>query len=190
MTFTLIFAGLSAGGLGFLLRWWITRKWAVFYVDPDHVCIPKMCPVCLSHRADSAVEEESAKRQTAYYVVAARLEWRRARVFYCEPCARRLGLFTGAAIVSGTLCAAIAFGLIFRLHAYGDDPFALLSASVLFGFPIYSVLTTLPKGIILGKPHQKSMQVRVRHAQYRAAMQPASRNQTTPLADGNGVWMH
>ena len=74
MTFTLIFGGLLAGGLGFFLRWWITRKWEVFRVDPDQVRIPGMCPVCLSHRADSIVEEDSLKRQTAYYVVATRHE--------------------------------------------------------------------------------------------------------------------
>ena len=72
--------------------------------------------------------------------------------------------------MSGTLCAALAFVLILHLHAYGDDPFALVAASVLFGFPIYGLLTTLPKGIILGKPHPKSMQGRVRHVQYKTAM--------------------
>ena len=158
---------------------------------PDEVHIPKLCPACLSRPAGNVVEEESLSRQSANYVVAQRLEWRRAEIFYCETCARRLGRFTGAGIVCGTVCAAITFVVILRLHAYDNDPFILLGGSVLMGFPVYSLLTTMPKGIILGKPYPKSMRVRVRHTQYRAAMQSRDSVQTTtPLADGKGVWTH
>lgn len=191
MTVALVCSSLLAAGVGVFLRWWITRDWLVLYVNPDSLTIPKVCPACLSSHAKNVVQEDSLKRQTANYVVAQKSEWRRVKVFYCNPCLRRLHLFTAAGLLLGSLCAVLTFVTITHFYGTGDDPLALLLVSVLFGFPAYSVLTTMPKGVIFGKPHPKSMQVRIRHAQYMAAMRSPDASQTaTPLPNGKGVWIH
>lgn len=190
MDVTLICFGLLAAGLGIFLRWWLTRKWMVLQVDPNNVRIPKLCPSCLSCQADAVVEEDSASRQTAYYVIAYKLEWQRASVFYCQRCARKLARFTGVAILLGTMCAGIAFLILLHFHALADEPLALAFTSLMFGVPAYYTLTTFPKGIVFGKAYPKSMQVRIRHAQYGRAMESLQdSNSTTPLGDNGGVWV-
>ena len=54
-----------------IVKWSITRKWARYYGNPKNLVFPKVCPICLA-AAEVVIDEESAKRATANYVVVRR----------------------------------------------------------------------------------------------------------------------
>jgi hypothetical protein len=100
MSGTLIASALAMLAVAVILKWSITRTWARFYGDAKTMVFPNLCPVCLS-AADVVVEEESARRVTANYVVAQRLEWWRAKIPHCSKCQQKQdrNMFIGLSVL-------------------------------------------------------------------------------------------
>lgn len=186
----LIICAVVAGVGGRVLRWAITRKWQTLSVNPTRLVLPRMCPVCLSRNAGTIVEEDSPARQTANYVIAQRVEWRRVKVPYCARCRDRLDWSYLYGAIAGALCVIPAAVLFFPPNH--DPELAFFILCLFFGYPAFVVITTLRKGIFFGKPYPTHMLARVRHGEYRDAMLTGSAvpRSDTPLPDDKGVWVH
>lgn len=97
MSLTAMLAALATLGVGVILKHLIIRSWDSAYVDPRRARFPQLCPVCLSPKTETIVDEESVERQTAYYVIAQKLEWWKAAVPHCSKCAQKI--FKGKSLV-------------------------------------------------------------------------------------------
>lgn len=179
MPLGIIFSALAMVGIGECLKWFLTRKWARLSVNPKTVVFPQLCPVCLSANAASTLDEESAKRQTANYVVARKMEWWRAAVPHCSKCSLKLSRNKAIGVVLGAACTVTAVWL-----TEPSEVSFLLIIYILFGYPAYIVATTIQKGIVFGSAGPTAMWVYIRHAEYftRLTATPVS------LANNKGVW--
>ena len=179
MSISILFSALAMVGLGEFLKWLITRKWARLSVHPKTAIFPRLCPVCLSSNADSTIDEESAKRQTANYVVARKVEWWRATVPHCSKCSRKLSRNRAIGFVLGAACAVTAFWL-----TKPPEVSVLLFIYILFGYPAYVLATTIQKGVVFGSASPTAMWVHIKHAEYFTRLAATA----VPLADNRGVW--
>ena len=156
---TAIVAALVFAGIGEFLRWLIIRKWARFPLHVKTAVFPQMCPVCLSSNPDSSVDEESRKRQTAYYVVAQKLEWWGASVPHCFECTSKLSRDKVVGFVVGGICVVGAF----LLMPPSQFSYAIF-CYILFGYPAYAVANTIHKGIVFGRANSSTMWIYVSRA--------------------------
>lgn len=156
-----LIAALVMFALGEFLKRQITRKWSRLYLRPKSAIFPRICPMCLSPNADSTVDEKSPERQTAYYVVAQKLEWWKAAVPHCSKCAVRQSRNHVVGLVLGGVCALAALFL--------DPPTEASLVTfcyILFGYPAYVVVATIQKGIVFGRASSTIMCVHIKHPQY------------------------
>jgi hypothetical protein len=186
MSWTLIAAAISALALGGVLRWYLKRGWYRYYASPKNVIFPKVCPVCLGP-ADVLVEETSAQRVAANYVIVRQLEWWKAKIPHCSKCERKQARDVTIGIVLGGLCAVT----IFILTPAPDPPGDIIFYAF-FAYPFYIFADHLHKGLALGRGDAKSLSVRIRNAGYYDRFlalnnQPAPAIDS-PLAGGKGVW--
>ncbi len=183
-----IVAALVSAAFGEFLRWLIIRKWARFPLHLKTATFPQMCPVCLSSNPNSAVDEESRKRSTAYYVVAQKLEWWGASVPHCLDCTAKLSRDRIVGFVVAGACVAGAF----LLMPPSQFSYAIF-CYILFGYPAYAVANTIRKGIVFGRANSSTMWVYVKRGQYYvefAALNGApSAAAEIPLSNKGGVWV-
>ena len=178
MPLSAIIAALVTLGIGEVLKRLIIRKWSRIHLHPNMALFPRTCPVCLSPNADSAVDEESGKRQTAYYVVAQKLEWWKASVPHCSTCADKLFKNRAIGLVLGGVCVVVAFWLMPPTDASSSPMVTLVY--ILFGYPAYAVADTIQKGVVFGRASSTTMCIHVRHREYFARL--AALNNTIPHA--------
>lgn len=173
MPFGVIIAALLALGIGELLKRWLISKWTWVDVQAKAIRFPMLCPVCLSPDVDSPVVEQSSKRQTAYYVIARKLEWWRVSVPHCSLCARKIARGNITGVVLGGICAVAAF------VAFPPSEASLVTLCyALFGYPAYAVATVIQKGIILGRGGPTEVRAYIRRRSYFAgfaALNPSAR---------------
>lgn len=156
-----ILAALLIAGAGEILKRLIIRKWLRFVLNPRTATFPKICPLCLSPDADSPVEEESSKRQTANYIVAHKLEWWKRSVPYCSMCKGKLSRNHVIGLVLGGVCAVAAMLI--------DPPTGASLVAfcyILFGYPAWIVATTIQKGVVFGAANADLICVRIRRVEY------------------------
>ena len=161
---TALVAALLVAGCGELLRRVIIRRWHRIYLIPQRAVFPKLCPVCLAN-ADTAVNERSEKRPTAFYVVAQRLEWWKGDVPHCSECKRKLFRNRLIGIIVGGICVIL---VILWL-----PPTALSAVSlcyVLFGYPAYAIATMIRRGVVFGRGASHILCVHVRQSEYFAKL--------------------
>lgn len=187
MSWTLIAAALATLAFGGLLKWYLMRSWARYCGNPKAVVFPKVCPVCLAP-ANVVVEEDSAQRVTANYVVVKQLEWWSAKIPHCSSCQRKqvrdliIGLGLGAACVIA----------VFIFTPALDDPRAIVFYAA-FGYPFYVIADNLRKGVALGWANSKVLSMRIRRPEYFdkfIALNSSPASADVPLADNKGVWRH
>jgi hypothetical protein len=187
MSGILIFSALAMLAVAGIVKWYLVRKWARYYANPKYLVFPKMCPVCLSY-ADTTVEEESAKRQTANYIVARRLEWWRAKIPHCARCQRKQDRNLIIGLVVGAACSITVF--IFKPPPEPDYGIVLY---ILFGYPTYVFATTLQKGVVFGWATSTGLSMRIRRSEYFDKLLAVNASDATagvPLAGNKGVWRH
>ncbi|MGA8439386.1 MAG: hypothetical protein WB762_30985 [Candidatus Sulfotelmatobacter sp.] len=100
MSWTLIVAAIAALAVGGVLRWCLKRGWCRYHANPKNVAFPRACPVCLGP-ADVLVEETSAQRITANYVIVGEPEWWECEHFPCSRCKRKQARDVTIGIVLG-----------------------------------------------------------------------------------------
>jgi hypothetical protein len=168
---SVLFAALLVAGCGELLRRAMVRRWHRIYLIPQMAIFPKFCPVCLAN-ADTAVSEHSEKRQTAFYVIAQRLEWWKGAVPHCSECKRKLFRNRLIGLSVGGLCVVLAI-----LWHPPTAPSAVSLCYVFFGYPAYAIAITIQRGIVFGRAASHIMCVHIRRGDYFAkvaAVNPSS----------------
>jgi hypothetical protein len=175
-------------GLGYVLKWLITRKWTQLYLIPKKAVFPEICPLCLSSCAERAVVEKSADRPTNNYVVAQRREWLEMAIPHCSKCAKKLFRSRIIGLGLGGVCIVGAFLLLEKPSGASPSLFMYIA----FGYPAYAVATTLQKGVVFGRASSLVMRVYIRDPEY--AKRLVALNNThlgvvteVPLADNRGV---
>ena len=185
MSTSVVIFALAACILGRILSWYLTRDWEKYCAKVKTLVFPRVCPICLS-AADEAMEEESATRQTANYVIARKLEWWRASVPHCSKCKGRQQRNELIGVVAGGVCVLAAVVL-----APPTEPSLLVFVYILFGYPAYIVASTLQKGAVFGSADAENMMIRVRSKEYFAKLIRANATSAAteiPLANNGGVW--
>jgi hypothetical protein len=173
MSLWVIFFAFVALGAGKLIVMRMTKTWTRVWVDPRRLSLPKVCPVCLSPDADSLTYEESPKRQTANYIVARKLEWWSSEIGYCKSCIKKVTRMEHV----GTVCGVV-FALVIFIIAPPEEASFGIICYFLFAYPVWEVISTIPKGIIYSSSGATSLLVKVRSSAYSNAlkvMNPGSR---------------
>jgi hypothetical protein len=187
MSWILITAAFAALALGGTLRWYLKRGWCTYYGNPKNVMFPKVCPVCFEP-ADVLVEETSAQRVTANYVIVRQLEWWKAKIPHCSKCERRQARDVTIGIALGCICAVA----IFILTPAPDPPGDVIFYAF-FAYPFYVFADHINKGVAFGWADAKALSMRIRRTDYYdrflALNQPPA-VADVPLAGNKGVWRH
>jgi hypothetical protein len=187
MTWVLITSALAMLPLGATLRWYLTRDWARCYANPKAIVFPRVCPVCLGP-GDVIVEEDSAQRVTANYVVWRKLEWWSAKIPHCSKCERKQARDVTIGVVLGAICGIT----IFIFTPAPEDPREIIFYAF-FAYPFYILADHLHKGVALGRASSKVLYMRIRHPEYFdrfIALNSPPAVADIPLADNKGVWRH
>jgi hypothetical protein len=188
MSGTLMASAVAALALGVLLKWYLMRGWARYYANPKSVIFPRVCPVCLGP-ADTVVEEDSASRTTANYVVWHEYQWWTAKIPYCSACQRKQvrDLIVGLAL--GAAC-----GLTIFILTPAPDPPGEIVFYAFFAYPFYVIADYARKGVSLGRGNSQVLNMRIRHAGYYDQFLTLNSQHATaadvPLAGNKGVWRH
>jgi hypothetical protein len=170
------------------LKWYLMRGWARYYANPKSVIFPRVCPVCLGP-ADTVVEEDSASRTTANYVVWREYQWWTAKIPHCSACQRKQvrDLIVGLAL--GAAC-----GLTIFILTPAPDPPGEIAFYAFFAYPFYVIADYARKGISLGRGNSQVLNMRIRHAGYYDQFLTLNSQHATaadvPLAGNKGVWRH
>lgn len=185
MSWALFTSSLAMLALGAALRWYLTRGWARYHANPKAILFPKICPVCLGP-GDVIVEEDSAHRVTANYIIWRKLEWWNAKIPHCSKCGRKQTRDVIIGIVLGAICAIT----IFIFTTAPEEPGEIIFYA-LFAYPFYVLGDHLHKGVSLGRANSKVLSMRIKRQEYFdkfIALNSPPAVTDIPLAEKKGVW--